>query len=115
MRIFGQVILHELERFVAVPVGVLDIEDLDARTLDHILEALDALVIDHGRDAAHHHHVALAAELVDHELGRVGADRDVVARHIEVLDGRIGEAAVHHRDEGAGLLHRGHRRGQLLG
>ncbi len=113
--IFGEVVLHQLEGLVAVPVRILDIEHLEPAAGNAVLEALDALVVDHRRDAAQHDEIALAAHLLDQELRGVVADRDVVAGDVEVLDLRIVEAAIDHGDEAALLLDRLHRRRQFLG
>ena len=75
-------------------------------SVDHLGEALDALVVDHGRNAAQHDDLPLAAQLLGEPVGGVGAHRDVVAGDIEILDAGIGQAAVHDGDEGAGILDR---------
>jgi hypothetical protein len=69
VRIFGQIVLHELERLIAVPVSVLNIENLEFGVLYAILGALDAFVVDNGGNAAQHDEIALAAEFVDQEFG----------------------------------------------
>ena len=115
MRILGQIVLHQAEGLVLVPVGILDVEDFDVGVLHHVGEALNAFVVDHRRDAPQHDDLAFAAQLLGHPFRGVGAHGDVVARHIQILDRRIGQPPVHDRDIGAVRLDLLDRAGQLLG
>ncbi len=45
LRILGEIILHQRECLVLVPVGILDVEDLDVGLGNHVREALYALAL----------------------------------------------------------------------
>src|SRR5690606_13691259 len=94
---------------------ILDVEDLDLGFGDHVREALDALVVDDGRNAAQDDDLALVAELVGEPAGSIRADRNVVACNVEILNRRIGQAAINDGDEGALGLYLLDGAGELLG
>ena len=52
LRVLGQVVLHDLEGIVAVPVAELAVENLDVGAGDRLVEAVLALLVDRDRQAA---------------------------------------------------------------
>nr|WP_243700205.1 hypothetical protein [Paracoccus versutus] len=82
----GQVVPHDLEGLVGVPVGILHVEDLDPRTLQRLLEGFDADSVDGGRDAAHHHDLAAVSEFRLEIFRGDHAGLRVVATDIKVFD-----------------------------
>ena len=115
MRIFGQEVLHHLERVVAAPVAELAVEDLDVRVLDRLLERVDALLVDRDRQALDDHDVALAVELLLDVVAGDAAELGIVAGDVKVLDRTLAQSAVDDRDEHALFLHFLDRVGEFIG
>src|SRR5690606_39210863 len=105
LRIFGQIVLHDPERVVAVPVAVLTVEDLHIGTFDPLVEAILALLVDRDRQTADDDDFGIRRGFGNVFAGHF-AERRVVAGDIEVADGIVvvRRRAVDERDEGARIL-----------
>src|SRR5690606_30398131 len=97
-------VLHDFKAVIAVPVGELVVEHVDARAFDAGHEGVETLGVDHGRNAAQDDDIIAFTQTGLEVLGRGGAQFGVVTGHIDVLDGGIRQTAVNHGDEGTGRL-----------
>src|SRR5450759_3720803 len=114
-----QPVLHKLETRVTRPIGGLISKDLDVRIgLQDIFEAGDAVGVDLAGNAFHDEDVALAVQLLDHELSGLLAECVVVASDVDVSEHSMKYATVDDHDVLAGLLDLaddGSQRGGIVG
>src|SRR5674476_203673 len=96
----GQVVLHDLERIVPVPVAMFGVKYLDARIgLHDGVERVHTLVVNHGRYAAQNHYVALSTHRLDHVFSGNLAKTGVVTGNVSILGFDTNQATVDHRNE----------------
>src|SRR5690625_6930177 len=93
MGILGQVILHQGESLILVPVGILNIQNFNIGVVYHFGKALNSLIIDDRWDTAQHNYLAFVAELFGQPTSGICAHRNIVTRDVEILNLRIGQSS----------------------